>query len=1343
MSSAVCPTCGTPVPAAAGPAGCPRCVARVLLGELNRGDAPGREEAEASDALPVLGGYEIIEEIARGGMGIVYRARQPGLEREVALKVILAGPFAGAESIARLRVEAAAAARLQHPGIVGIYEIGEASGHHFISMEFVRGRTLAELTREGPLPAKRAASYVEQVARAVQYAHEQGVYHRDLKPSNILVGADDRPRVTDFGLAKQVDRDESLTLTGQALGTPSFAAPEQLDPRRGEVTVRSDVYGLGALLYHLLVGRPPFLANSITETIEQVVNSEPVAPRLANRSTPRDLDTLVLRCLGKEAHRRYATAGEVAEELERWREGRPILARPVGPLARGWRWCRRRPAVATALATVLVAGLVILMAIPALVLNQQRMLESRVRSLLSAAHAVSASGRPGQRFDALEAIGQAVVLKPAAEVRGDLRNEAIAALTRPDIRRVRELTRPAGETWTVLPELGKCLVLRGEGFPVLRELDGGGREVLLDGVPRVESITGIADGGRLVFARMADGREEWNWADRDERRMGGRMGRPGWLAFRPLENRVAFVRHRIPVSHPVVSADGQRLAIFVLEAGGGEVLAIHQVSDGRMLRRFRTEFRAQRIAWSPDGRALMVSSQQTSLVLIVDAETGRVRHRWRAPASVAGIAWHPDGRRVAGGCVEGSLFLWQPGYESEARVRPTHHNAALAVQFTPDGELLLSSGWDRQICLSDPTNLEPLLAFPTTATAEPVLSREGTRLWSGTWPSADAAGVVAEFELALPRELRWRRQPDEGRRQAVVDHPEDRRFSFDASGVLLASADRTGVSIWQVPSGVELARVPAPRATMPLFHPSGDRLFVAGAFGVVEWPIRRGTERMEIGPPVDVSTNGNSQNRAMVAASARGNRLVFSSADALKFLTLDARRPAGTTPSELDPLFLALNAAADTVAWAGWGSGTILSSVPSGAQLVRLTDAMSPAFHPASGRFLIRRVGGEENGDSWFWTAVRGDSPPARLMEASDTLWTPAFGREGRTLAMASPRGGWVLLSTAGGMGHERRLAAFTSFIGEGECTAIAVSPDDAWVATRRGPDLVQWWDVRRIRAGLARLGLDWDGAPPEVKPGGSENSTLWQLVLDRPPPPRRVRDRLGLIHESVAREASEAGASGAKDRTAVQWVTVPIRVDPRFHPLDLGGATNAALAPAWFMGESPKPTADLRDLPVGLADYQGTPFDVRGVIQVGGYRAEGRRYPVRVAGLPVGRTCGALQFLHAHPMKSLGPWVAFGRYVIRYVDGTEVHLPLTGWESVGSMMAQSVGGYRPEAASPLSRAVWQGRRSPLEAPTLYRYVWQNPRPTVAIQDIDIVADDPEIAHFLVALTAEVVAEKP
>jgi serine/threonine protein kinase/tetratricopeptide (TPR) repeat protein len=317
--------------------------------------APNRKKAARSaNMLGDFGDYELLEEVGRGGQGIVYRARQKNLNRTVALKVIGLGHWATEAHLKRFRREAEAAARLEHPGIVPIHEVGERDGSCYFSMKFVEGGQLDEVTKREPMPVRRAVELVAKVARTVHYAHEHGILHRDIKPGNILLDQKGEPHLTDFGLARLVETESTVTRTMEVLGTPSYMAPEQAVGNNAALAAETDVYGLGAVLYQLLTGQPPFAGGTTYETIKLLLDTEPRQPRALNAKIDRDLSTICLKCLEKDPKPRYSSALALAEDLERWLKHEPILARHTGIFTRGKKWVRRNPTSAL-LAASLVA----------------------------------------------------------------------------------------------------------------------------------------------------------------------------------------------------------------------------------------------------------------------------------------------------------------------------------------------------------------------------------------------------------------------------------------------------------------------------------------------------------------------------------------------------------------------------------------------------------------------------------------------------------------------------------------------------------------------------------------------------------------------------------------------------------------------------------------------------------------------------------------------------------------------------------------------------------------------------------------------------------------------------
>src|SRR5881398_3362239 len=320
----------------------------------NANAAPGKEKtARAAELLGELGDYELLDEVGRGGQGVVFRARQKSLNRTVAVKVISLGQWASKAHLKRFRLEAEAAAGLEHPGIVPVHEVGERDGSCYFSMKFVEGGQLEEVVRRTPMSIRQAVELMAKVARTVHYAHEHGILHRDIKPGNILLDGKGEPHLTDFGLARLVETESTVTRTMEVLGTPSYMAPEQAVGNNASVTSATDIYGLGAVLYQLLTGHAPFAGGTTYETIKLLLDTEPRQPRLLNPKIVRDLNTICLKCLEKDPKRRYSTALALAEDLERWLKHEPIAARHTGVLARGKKWVRRNPARALSAASLI------------------------------------------------------------------------------------------------------------------------------------------------------------------------------------------------------------------------------------------------------------------------------------------------------------------------------------------------------------------------------------------------------------------------------------------------------------------------------------------------------------------------------------------------------------------------------------------------------------------------------------------------------------------------------------------------------------------------------------------------------------------------------------------------------------------------------------------------------------------------------------------------------------------------------------------------------------------------------------------------------------------------------
>jgi serine/threonine-protein kinase len=492
----------------------------------------GADRTVEERGLPgTVAGYQIFGVLGRGAMGVVYKARQRGLKRVVALKMILAGAHATAADLARFKAEAEAVARLQHPNIVQIYEVGEEQGRPFFSLEFVDGTSLARKIAGTPQPDRAAAETLLALARGMDYAHRAGVVHRDLKPANVLLTRDGVPKISDFGLAKQVEEDSGQTRPGTVLGTPSYMAPEQAHGRTRDVGPHSDVYGLGAILYELLTGRAPFRAATVLETLRQVCHEEPVPPGLLRPGAPRDLETICLKCLHKEPTRRYPSAADLADDLERYLKGEPVRARPIGRLERLARWCRRNPGVAGltgAVALLLVAIALGALAFAWQVRRQNELLNAKNAELersnqakeearqAALANAKEARDKHTQAYSHMVELGRRVythVLQRQLragdsypELRG-LRDEIVNDLATSLVQMAREL-EPSGVTpfsraggLTALGDvLARSFGLKKEGLNQYEKA-----RVLLEGIAQAEPTNDRARANlALLLSRIAE-----------------------------------------------------------------------------------------------------------------------------------------------------------------------------------------------------------------------------------------------------------------------------------------------------------------------------------------------------------------------------------------------------------------------------------------------------------------------------------------------------------------------------------------------------------------------------------------------------------------------------------------------------------------------------------------------------------------------------------------------------------------------------------------------------------------------------------------------------------------------
>ncbi len=714
-----CPRCGASLPGGKWGEFCPKCLARVSLGPA-RWRRPANADASenlgntstrggpipSTSPLRRFGDYELLEEIARGGMGTVWRARQLSLDRMVALKLLRAAEFARPEDAERFRAEAAAVASLQHPHIVALHEFGEHQGQPWFSMDFIEGRTLAQLVRDQPLSPPHAAELLKTIAEAIAYAHARGILHRDIKPSNILLDQNGQPRVADFGLAKRFVVPPSggpgakpaeagtaseppeggtpnpLTLSGQLLGTPNYAPPEQLAVHRGTLGPPSDVYALGAVLYEMLTGRPPFLAATIEATLLQVIDTEPVSPRLLNPAVPIDLETICLKCLEKEPTRRYATAQALVEELSRFLHGKPILARPIGVVGQLWRWCRRKPGWATAgaLTHLLVVAVVLVTVVARIRLAEQAEVVRR-NSYVSDIHLVAQAIEANNLAHATELLDKwrPGFVVPASA--GSASNGSSAG--RADRLKAGLQTDLRGFEWFYFDRLCQSdeLLTVGSHANVVTSLafSPDGRRLAsgsFDGEVRVWELS-LGDPERGIHSASADSTSD------------------GRNKFRAPSRLLGLVRHASRINALAFSPDNRTLA-------SGSADKSVRLWDAMTLREFgpplpqTAEIAA--VAFSTNSQHLAVASFETFTVWNLDTRTEISRQpipAWQRAAISS------DLNTLALGQADGSVTLWDAVSRSQLARLTGHTDIVLPVTFSADARWLAAGSFDNTVSVWD------------------------------------------------------------------------------------------------------------------------------------------------------------------------------------------------------------------------------------------------------------------------------------------------------------------------------------------------------------------------------------------------------------------------------------------------------------------------------------------------------------------------------------------------------------------------------------------------------------------------------------------------------------------